>query len=192
MNGRGRDAAGDRVPQWGHQQHGIPGFGDADLVSAEDGLNPLRSSSRKTLASSSPCFAAPQPTAPTRRSERRMDRSKGDNHDANGGLAQATASRLRFDSDEDATEGKEVRTRRRARRWGWRWRKKRLRRRRGHQQRPDNIDYYFDSYYHIGTGRSIFQRHSIFVSPLQCCVHRKNRILHVLWSDKNARLSVLL
>ncbi|GJM99001.1 hypothetical protein PR202_ga16058 [Eleusine coracana subsp. coracana] len=37
-----------------------------------------------------------------------MDRRKGDNRDANGGLAEATASRLRFDSDEEAVESEEV------------------------------------------------------------------------------------
>ncbi|CAD6225213.1 unnamed protein product [Miscanthus lutarioriparius] len=38
-----------------------------------------------------------------------MDRRKGGNRDANGGLAEATASRLRFDSDEEAEEvGMEV------------------------------------------------------------------------------------
>ncbi|TVU09311.1 hypothetical protein EJB05_42774 [Eragrostis curvula] len=36
-----------------------------------------------------------------------MDRRTGGNRDANGGLAEATASRLRFDSDGEAAEGEE-------------------------------------------------------------------------------------
>jgi hypothetical protein len=39
VNGRGRDAIGDRVPQRGPQLHGIPGFGDVDPISAGDGLS---------------------------------------------------------------------------------------------------------------------------------------------------------
>jgi protein arginine N-methyltransferase 1 len=74
-----------------------------------------------------------------------MDRGKDSNRDANGGLAEATASRLRFDSDEEAGEVEmEV------------------------EERPDaegeeeqaaaevigsdktSADYYFDSYSHFG------------------------------------------
>jgi hypothetical protein len=84
-------------------------------------------------------------------------------------------SRLRFDSDEDAAEGEEVGME-----------VEDTPEAKGEEAVAEVIDsdqtsadYYYDSYSHFGTGHSIFQRRPIFVSPLQSCVHRKNRILHV-------------
>jgi type I protein arginine methyltransferase len=88
-----------------------------------------------------------------------MDRGKDGNRDANGGLAEATASRLRFDSDEEAGEVEmEV------------------------EESPDaegeeeqaaaevigsdktSADYYFDSYSHFGTraGPARFRQDAIY------------------------------
>lgn len=74
-----------------------------------------------------------------------MDRRKGGNRDANGGLAEATASRLRFDSDEEAEEvGMEVEESLNAE---------------GEDEQASaevigsektSADYYFDSYSHFG------------------------------------------
>jgi hypothetical protein len=100
------------------------------------------------------------------------------------------ALRLRFDSDEDVAEGEEMGME-----------VEETLEAEGEEAAAveevigrdrTSADYYFNSYSHFGTSRLIFQRRSIFVSPLQSCVHPKNRILHVLWSRKNARLSVLL
>jgi hypothetical protein len=117
-----------------------------------------------------------------------MDRSRGDNHGANGGPAEATASRLRFDSEEDAAEGEEV---------GMEV-----------EETPEaegeaaaaevigsdqtSADYYFDSYSHFGTGCSISQMRYFYFSPAEMRAPKKNRILHVVRSGKNARLTVLL
>lgn len=75
-----------------------------------------------------------------------MDRRKGDSRDANGGLAEATASRLRFDDDEEAEEVEmEVEESPEAE---------------GEEEQAaaevigsdkTSADYYFDSYSHFGT-----------------------------------------
>jgi type I protein arginine methyltransferase len=72
-----------------------------------------------------------------------MDQRKADNRDANGGLAEATASRLKFDSDEEVGMEVEVTPEAEAEVIG-----------------SDNTsaDYYFDSYSHFGTDCSISQK----------------------------------
>ncbi|RCV11418.1 hypothetical protein SETIT_2G184000v2 [Setaria italica] len=76
-----------------------------------------------------------------------MDRRKGGDRDANGGLAEATASRLRFDSDEEA-EGVEMEV------------EESPEAAEGEEQQAEeevigsdktSADYYFDSYSHFGT-----------------------------------------
>lgn len=75
-----------------------------------------------------------------------MDRRKGGNRDANGGLADATVTRLRFETDEEAEEvGMEVE-------------ESLDREGEGEQAAAEVIgsektsaDYYFDSYSHFGT-----------------------------------------
>jgi hypothetical protein len=97
-----------------------------------------------------------------------MDRSRGDNHGANGGPAEATAWRLRFDSEEDAAEGEEVGVE--------------------VEETPEaaaapaaevigsdqtSADYYFDSYSHFGTGCSISQMRYFYFSPAEMRAPKK-------------------
>ena len=100
---------------------------------------------RKTLVFPLPCFAA-RHIELADALQRSMDRRKGGNRDANGGLAEATASRLRFDSDEEAEEvGMEV--------------EESLDAEGEDEQAATEVigsektsaDYYFDSYSHFGT-----------------------------------------
>jgi hypothetical protein len=105
-----------------------------------------------------------------------MDQRKADNRDANVGLAEVTASRLRFDSDEEV--GMEV------------------------EETPEaeaevigsdntSADYYFDSYSHFGTVCLISQRRYFDFSPAELYALGKNLILRVLRSGENARLLLL-
>jgi hypothetical protein len=118
-----------------------------------------------------------------------MEWSRGDNLDANGGLAEATASRLRFDSAEDAVEGEEVGME-----------VEETPKAEGEEAAVEVIgsdqtsaDYYFDSYSHFGTGRSISQRRYFYFSPpAELCALKKIESYMSYGAGENARLSVLL
>lgn len=120
-----------------------------------------------------------------------MDQRNDGNRDANGGLAEATASRLRFDSDDDVAESEEVGME-----------VEEIPDAEGEEAADEVIgsdktsaDYYFDSYSHFGTvcsiSKGIYFPLLIWVLLILACVGR-NLILGVLWSEKRLYLLVLL
>lgn len=116
-----------------------------------------------------------------------MDRRNGGNRDANGSLVEATASRLRVESDEEAEEvGMEVEESFDA----------------GVEDEQaaaevigsekTSADYYFDSYSHFGT-RAPFVHFALFSRRFVCFCVSKASILVCLWvqgSDIVSRMVV--